>query len=614
MEDINLIPQYDNEDDLKYYDFIIDINSFKTLSTEGWRVRAKQKGLEKYKIYSKEKKLPVIGVIGNRNVGKSYLLQKITGNEVPVGFSVDTKGLSICYPSINEKNFVMMDTAGFQSPLLNYKKNKKKQEKENDEKETEESIKIKEEKKSKLIENALRDKKMINIFLESFIIKNSDILIYVLNQITKSDQMFLDKIKKNLEDKNKSLIVVHNLKNFVTLEQCDYYVKNYLMNNLGFNLEELNYKDLFLNNEKEETENQKVMLFKEKEMNKIENENNFDNYDTNPSAILHIIMANDNNTEAGKHYNNKVIEFIHAFVTSYTNIKPFDIIDKVIKHLYDKQNDIFSKKIPEKGIIIDTGDENNDIHDKNFEWKESYEKEFCRIKFKNYKVKLKRVIEDYLGNETFIGDVIVPHYRDYLKKASKTKKEKETNNTNTETTNDEKTEEEEEKDKYIVEFELPGKFNFEKKKKKKDDENDNNEEKKEEEKKKEYDKWDLKIGKKPDKAKGDVYYIIIISGEKKPPNSISNPNDNRKYGKFKLIVRKIIENFELEDKDNPEIVHKSGVHQYIWNIKYKEIKTQKPAEEIKIKINKKKKEKKKIEKPTNTIEEKDEEEKEEEEK
>jgi hypothetical protein len=205
-------------------------------------------------------------------------------------------------------------------------------------------------------ERTVRDKKMVNVFLESFIIKYCDILIFVLNQMSKSDQIFLNKVKRLAEGKN--LIVVHNLKNFVNLEQCEYYVNNYLKNNLDFKLVEFDYKNIFFDDE--ETK-EKVMIYIEKEMFSSENEENEIYINENkPKSVLHIIMANDgvtggiknsDNTEAGKHYNNKVIKIIRNFITTYTNIKPFDIIDKVIKHLYDKQKDIYTNSIPEKAII-----------------------------------------------------------------------------------------------------------------------------------------------------------------------------------------------------------------------------------------------------------------------
>ena len=337
------------DNDLNYYDLIIDINSFRNLYKNGWDVKASEKGLKNYENYrdksNDNNKLTVIGVIGNEKVGKSFLLQKITGNLIPAGASINTKGLSVCYPTQKEKNYIILDSAGFQSPLLKNEFYKLKI-KENEEKnEKEKEIEIQNEIEKNVMKTVV-DKKLINYFLESFIIENSDILIFVLNQMTKSDQMFLKKVKKHA--KNKTLIVVHNLKNFVNLEQCEYYVNNYLKNNLDFKLVEFDYKNIFFDDE--ETK-EKFMIYIEKEMFSSKNKKN-EFY----KNVLHIIMrfdglTNSENKESGKHYNNKVIKIIRNYITSFTNIKPFDIIDKVIKHLYDKQKDIYTNSIPEKAII-----------------------------------------------------------------------------------------------------------------------------------------------------------------------------------------------------------------------------------------------------------------------
>ena len=593
MEENNEIIEFKENDDLKYYDLVIDINSFKNLYRNGWGVRASDKGFKQYEIYKKNIHNPVTvaAVIGNRNVGKSYLLQKLAKNKIPVGFSVDTKGLSVNY----RDNFVILDTAGFESPILknilynitNKKKNNNEKENEEntkeDKKEKEDPEQIEKE-KNKIIERTIRDKKMINIFLESFIIKYSNILIFVLNQISKTDQLFLNRIKRLAEDKH--LIVVHNLKNFVNLEQVKYYVKNYLMNNLDFKLEELDYSSVFISDEEKNSNEsgEKVMIYKEKEMFSSENkENEYYKNENKTKSVIHIIMANDGtssgiknseNSEAGRIYNEKVINIIRNYIITFTNIKSFDIIDKVVKHLKEKQKDLFQRTISDAGIIY----QNNKI---------MFDEE---IKKKSkFKGTLKRVIEDYLGNILFEGDVINPEYRDYLKKCKKsTEKDNDAN----------EEEEEEEKDEYVIEFELPGKFEFENKKKESKD--DKNEENNKKEDNKKYDKWDLKIGKK---LKGtDMTYLIIISGEKKKPELKKKFENKRKFGKFKLIVYKKMDCFSLENEKDPIIKHKNGVHQYIWKVKY--FKKKKPNETTLNKIDDKEKIKKKNTKkyePRNSI-------------
>ena len=80
----NEIIKLKKEDEIKiqnkpledFYDIIIDINSVRKVSTEGWKVEFTKNGLDKYNEY-KDKDLILIGVIGNNNKGKSFLLSKV---------------------------------------------------------------------------------------------------------------------------------------------------------------------------------------------------------------------------------------------------------------------------------------------------------------------------------------------------------------------------------------------------------------------------------------------------------------------------------------------------------------------------------------------------------
>ena len=604
------------DEDLKYYDLIIDINSFKNLYKNGWDVKATKKGLENYEKYKEKNKLPVIGVIGNGNVGKSYLLQKITGNEIPVGFSVKTKGLSVCYPSSKEKSYVLLDTAGFESPILqnefykiNYKEEKNNENEKKDEKQ-------KEIDKQNEIDNNIRrtiiDKKLVNFFLENFIIKNSDILIFVLNQMTKSDQLFLNKVKKRAI--NKTLIVVHNLKNFIKIDQCEYYIKNYLMNNLDFKLSEENFT--VFNSEKLEDKNV-IKFFKEKEMFDMKKkENEYYKEEVKTRNVLHIILANDDisneNNEAGKHFNKKSIDFIQSKILEFTDIQNFDIIEKIKALLIKKQNDLFTQKIPDvvyknnkimfdknvvhveninentteddlkkffedcgkiKKITIEKKNKQNVVAKIGFSKKSEVEnclkkngqilnENELKIEWKSekFKGKLKRVLEDYLGNEIFEGDVIIPFYRDFIKKNK-----------------DDKT-----KGEYVVEFEMPVAI------KKKKDENKNE------------DDFKLKVSKINDKKNKDLrIYTFIISGDKKKPERKEKIN-LRNFGKFKLKIERKFENIKLDDIFKPEINHKNGVHKYIWKVSFIEKKEdEKDAVEEEIIVGgEKKKSKKKKKKET----------------
>ena len=100
------------------YDIIIDIQSIKNLPKTGWKIKYnKEKGKEIYNEKKNEKTI-VVGVIGNGNKGKSYFLGKLSGYDIPKGYSIKTEGLSIRYGQTKEHNIAILDSAGQETPLL----------------------------------------------------------------------------------------------------------------------------------------------------------------------------------------------------------------------------------------------------------------------------------------------------------------------------------------------------------------------------------------------------------------------------------------------------------------------------------------------------------------
>jgi hypothetical protein len=55
-----------------------------------------------------------IGVIGIRNKGKSFILQKLSNQTLQTGSMINTKGLSLKYYN----RYVLLDSEGFESPVL----------------------------------------------------------------------------------------------------------------------------------------------------------------------------------------------------------------------------------------------------------------------------------------------------------------------------------------------------------------------------------------------------------------------------------------------------------------------------------------------------------------
>ena len=78
------------------------------------------KGKQNYEKYKETKNLK-IGIVGNSNKGKSFLLSKISKTNLPSGTSIRTEGLSIKYPDLEkykDRKIILLDSAGLETPVL----------------------------------------------------------------------------------------------------------------------------------------------------------------------------------------------------------------------------------------------------------------------------------------------------------------------------------------------------------------------------------------------------------------------------------------------------------------------------------------------------------------
>jgi hypothetical protein len=252
-----------------------------------------QIGKQNYENYKKEKILR-IGVIGNANKGKSFLLSKISKIQLLSGISIKTEGLSIKYPDLKKyknRKIVLLDSEGLESPFL-FQYYEKRNEV------TDEKLKEK-----------AKDKLVTEYFLQNFIMDSSDIIIAVVGLLTFQEQKFLNKIKSQISKLNykKTLFVIHNLMTLTTVDQVKNYINNTLMNSATFDLEKTTKITTKISN------GEKVEYFFEKK-SKI--------------RIIHLIFANEG-SEAGKFYNNFALEFIENSFQEITDIKSFDVIENL---------------------------------------------------------------------------------------------------------------------------------------------------------------------------------------------------------------------------------------------------------------------------------------------
>jgi len=368
--DINSIVKFnqynDNINFEDFYDIIININSIKQVN-QGWDIKMNERGKLRFEEY-KNKQALVIGMIGNSNKGKSFLLSKISKIDLPNGTNIRTEGLSIKYPDLKKyknRKIVLLDSEGLESPFLFQYYEKRN------------------EVTYEMLKEKARDKLVTEYFLQNFIMDSSDIIIAVVGLLTFQEQKFLNKIKSQISKLNykKTLFVIHNLMTLTTVDQVKNYINNTLMNSATFDLEKTTKITTKISN------GEKVEYFFEKK-SKI--------------RIIHLIFANEG-SEAGKFYNNFALEFIENSFQEITDIKSFDVIENLKERFIG-----LSKILMENNI-------NQIISKKDFiNYAQIIKERKIRLE-KKRDIILKRYYIDELGFSDLRSNGFIPCYNYFLK-------------------------------------------------------------------------------------------------------------------------------------------------------------------------------------------------------
>ena len=323
------------------YDIVIDIDSLESLgkkcfenSNDSWdNLNIPQKGwniyfkdFEKYHKF-KEIKTKILGIVGNSNRGKTFILQKITGMNLYPRFSVKTKGISLKFPDTPDRNVTILDSAGLESPLL----------------ENDDSANIFEGGFSKFsrinaIKKIAKDKLMTEKFLRDFILHYSNVIIAVVNILTYEEQVFLQGLTNLCSKEKKKLFIIHNLSVFVEVDQVKQYIDEVLLNSSTFQLKKNKMILANLLNELPEKKNE--LYFTEI----LE-----DNEDI---EVFHFLMANDN-SKAGYYFNEPTINFIRAQIEIDNDLKKFDILQEIKKYLITFSKKYMTELLDEKSFNED---------------------------------------------------------------------------------------------------------------------------------------------------------------------------------------------------------------------------------------------------------------------
>ena len=346
---INLGLNFFNDNYNGAYDIIIDIKSIANLNNEGWEINYSNR-----EFYNSKKDCPTItiGVIGNGNKGKSFFLEKLSDYNIPKGFNVKTKGLSIRYAEKEDHNLTILDSAGQETPLLN---------------------------NNNEIDNEylLRDKLNTELFIQKFIILKSKILFIVVGNITLSEQKLITRIKK--EGKNKQIFIIHNLQIYQTKDQVEDYIENTLKK--MYKIQERIFQNFNGTYEK----NTYNKFFVEEED---ENEN---------KNIVHLILINDY-CENSDYYNLSTFNFIKRELEVVKERQIFPVIEECKKFIFKFSQENFEENIiNEDSIELKYIDENTD-----------------KLYINNMSIiKLKKLVIDEFGNID-IDNGYNPEYSYYI--------------------------------------------------------------------------------------------------------------------------------------------------------------------------------------------------------
>ena len=307
------------------YDIILCVDSIRNLTNEGWKIKYNKK--EGKKIYEEYKKNPtiVVGVVGNGNKGKSFLLKKLSQYNIPMGFNVKTEGLSIIYGKTGKKNLAVLDSAGQETPLLIQREKGK----------AEEGDKKDNNKEQLEFEEYSRDKLITEFYIQQFILWKSNIIILLVGSITLSEQKLYARVKSEImaiqekQKETKKLYVVHNLQNYYLKEEVNDYINNILKKLYNVELEEIQMCDP--NNEI--TGYDKYFLEKD-------NKN-----------IIHLLFINDY-CEYSTYYNTNTIWYLTQAISQVSSREKFEILENSRDFLLEISEEIMENKLSKENIEL----------------------------------------------------------------------------------------------------------------------------------------------------------------------------------------------------------------------------------------------------------------------
>ena len=235
-----------------------------------------------------------------------------------------------------------------------------------------------------LFKEKSREKLITELFLQNYIIKNSDILIIVVGILSYSEQKLLNKIKTDIQKLkiNKPIYIIHNLKTYITKKQVKDYIKKTLKRSATFQLKRGH-----------------------KTSSEIKSEDGIYYFEKNSEQkIFHLIFANDG-SEAGIYYNNYTLQFIERAYQGVTDLSTFNVFQTIKERFQELSTEIFEKDNEnQKSFKVE------DIIDD----EEIIKNKIIKLKCPQ-KIVLKRCMIDELGFSNLKGNGFEPNFNYYKK-------------------------------------------------------------------------------------------------------------------------------------------------------------------------------------------------------
>jgi len=275
------------------YDLILNIDSLKTTSYKnGWEITDFTSPAQK------EESHTIVGIVGRENIGKTFILNKLCGFDLPSGTNVNTKGLSLKY-SLQDGGLLCLDSAGIQTPVYYY--DNKLMERFGTNKE---DLKKNEETRRQMI----NDRTITDIFIQDFILEVAEVIIIVVGQLSQNDQKFIERIASKYKAK-KRIIIIHNFSNLYSIEDVENKIKRDI-------IQAYDTQDRFI------PKSDDVKEYIEK-IN-----------DKNKENISHLVLGVEW-TESGQKYNESTFRYLQDILSTRVDKKKFDLFSHLGEFLQD---------------------------------------------------------------------------------------------------------------------------------------------------------------------------------------------------------------------------------------------------------------------------------------